>query len=238
MLLSLLKSKAFQPRYLEKSTPAWIGHLPFAYWLVLQQKPHLVVELGTHYGNSYFTFCQAVAADGLPTRCFAVDSWEGDEQAGSYGDAVYEKVTAHNAARYQGFSELLRMRFEDAAGRFKESSIDLLHIDGLHTYDAVRHDHETWMSKLAPDALVLFHDVAVEKEGFGTKRYWQELKGTYPHHMEFSHNFGLGVMAASSGPGARAASWLRRGSFRAAIVHRIFSHRGIALAVKHKQSKT
>ena len=51
-----------------------------------------MVELGTHYGTSFLGFCQAIAARGGGTRAFAVDTWEGDEHAGHYGNEVYDQL--------------------------------------------------------------------------------------------------------------------------------------------------
>ena len=172
---------------------SWAGHIPFAFWLVAQIRPKVLVELGTHTGNSYFAFCQSVAANRLSTRCHAVDTWQGDEQAGSYDDGVYAVVSEYNDAHFRDFSRLHRSTFDMAASEFENGSIDLLHIDGLHTYEAVRHDYETWSSKLSSAAVVLFHDTAVVKEGFGVRRFWAEVsKGA--RVLEFSHANGLGVL--------------------------------------------
>ncbi len=235
---SLIRTRNFHPRYVEKSTPGWIGHLPFANWLMLDQAPRLAVELGTHFGNSYFTMCQAVAELRSPSQCFAVDCWEGDAQAGSYGGTVFDQVRRHNDEHYIGFSTLLRMNFDEALGEFADGSIDLLHIDGLHTYDAVKHDFETWRPKLSERAIVLFHDIAVEKEDFGVSQFWAELKAGYPAHLEFAHNFGLGVLWARPDSQRGAPAWLRRRSPARILVKRIFSHRGIKLAVAHKSRKS
>src|SRR4051794_30116926 len=70
------------------SPSAWWQHVPFAHWIVCATAPRLLVELGTHTGVSYSAFCQAVAREGLATRCHAVDTWRGDPQAGTYGDEV------------------------------------------------------------------------------------------------------------------------------------------------------
>ena len=87
---------------------SWVGHIPFAFYLVKQHRPDTLVELGTHTGNSYFAFCQAVDMLNLPTQCFAVDTWQGDEHAGFYDDSVYEDVATYNQQNYADFSTLLR----------------------------------------------------------------------------------------------------------------------------------
>ena len=61
---------------------AWEGHVAFALFLMRELRPATFVELGTHWGDSYFAFCQAVAEYQLPTRCHAVDAWRGDPQSG------------------------------------------------------------------------------------------------------------------------------------------------------------
>jgi len=238
LFATLIATRNFRPRYVEKSTPGWIGHLPFASWLMVDRTPSLAVELGTHFGNSYFTICQTAADHRLPTRCFAIDCWEGDVQAGAYGQSVFERVRRHNEEHYAGFSTLLRMNFDEALGRFADRSVDLLHIDGLHTYDAVKHDLETWRPKLSERAIVLFHDTAVEKEGFGVARFWSELKTAHPEHLEFTHNFGLGVLWPGSSPEYRPPRWLCAGTFAQIMVKRIFIQRGIKLAVEHKSRRS
>ena len=194
----MLEAASFRP-YPFQENSAWYGHLPFASWLVKTKNPKIFVELGTHWGHSYFSFCQAVKEGHLQTRCYAVDTWKGDDHTNGYGEDVFKHVNTHNQLHYSEFSSLLRMKFDDALGGFKDGSIDLLHIDGFHTYEAVRHDFETWLPKLSPEAIVLFHDTQVRKEDFGVYKFWEELRQLFPDNIEFLHGFGLGVIQVSKG---------------------------------------
>ncbi len=186
-----IRSMFRKPRYL--NTSAWTEHIPFAFWIVEALQPRVFVELGSHYGVSYFAFCQAVEQLGLGTRCHAIDTWKGDGHAGFYGNEVYETVRAHNAENYSGFSQLLRSAFDDSLAYFADGSIDLLHIDGLHTLDAVRHDFETWLPKMSDRGVILLHDTNVRERGFGVHLLMDELRTRFPV-FEFVHCHGLGVV--------------------------------------------
>lgn len=184
-------SMFMQPRNTPES--AWLGHIPFAAWLVESMRPEILVELGTHRGASYLAFCQAVQACAAPTRCYAVDTWQGDEHAGEYGDEVFLPLLDYHQRNYADFSSLMRMRFEEAVEYFDDGTVDVLHIDGLHTYEAVRGDFETWKAKLSRRSVVLFHDINVRERGFGVWKYWDEIRSQYPS-FAFTHTHGLGVL--------------------------------------------
>ncbi|MBU1191303.1 MAG: glycosyltransferase [Gammaproteobacteria bacterium] len=173
---------------------SWHGHIPFAFSLIRLLKPSCFVELGTHKGDSYLSFCEAVDRYSHSTRCFAIDTWEGDKHAGLYGDEVLEQLRGKHDDRYGRFSTLIRATFDEALSQFPDGSVDLLHIDGLHTYEAVRHDYESWYCKLSDRGIVLFHDTTVRQEDFGVWKYWAEVSAQYPS-FEFHHSNGLGVLA-------------------------------------------
>lgn len=170
---------------------AWIGHAPFMRYLIREIKPNCFVELGTHNGFSYFVGCQTIDELQLPTKAFAVDHWSGDKHAGIFNQEVYETVVVLNK-RYESFSKLFKMTFLEARDE-TPNQIDLLHIDGLHTYDAVKEDFETWLPKMHPDGIILLHDVHVRHADFGVYKLWGELKTRF-QTMEFTGSYGLGVV--------------------------------------------
>ena len=199
--LSALLSDELDPLFWEAARPdsesAWYGHIPFAHWLVRQVRPDVLVELGTHAGVSYSAFCSTVVREGLETRCFAVDTWKGDDHTGYYDGAIYDEFTHFNNENYGTFSTLLCKTFDEALADIGDRSVDLLHIDSFHSYEAVRHDFESWLPKLSDRAVAVFHDTNEYQEGFGVWKYWAELREQYPA-FEFLHSHGLGVLCVGS----------------------------------------
>ncbi len=187
----------WMPERLAPST--WLGHIPFAFWLVTTHQPKVVVELGTHNGSSYMAFCQAIERSGFAASAYAIDTWRGDEQTGFYGEDVFADVTAYHDRRYLAFSRLVRSTFDQALDHFADGSIELLHIDGFHAYGAVKHDFDAWRPKLSDRAIVLMHDINVRERGFGVWRLWEELIVDHPH-FAFQHHHGLGVLGIGSDP--------------------------------------
>jgi O-antigen biosynthesis protein len=199
---------SFPDRLSRRPASAWIEHIPFAFALVEILRPACIVELGVFAGDSFLSFCQAVKALGLDARCYGVDHWRSDEHAGPFGPEVLDSLRRYHDPRYGSFSRLVESTFDEAAPSFPDGSVDLLHIDGYHTYEQSRHDFETWQPKLSSRAVVVFHDTNVRERGFGVGLLWQELAARFPH-FEFTHGHGLGVLlhgAEAPAPARRLAA--------------------------------
>lgn len=194
MFTPKLSSVSFRPKvFLSGAAGPWAGHLPFACDLVTALRPELIVELGVFYGDSYFGFCQAASENLVQCSCYGIDTWRGDAHGGFYGNAVFEAVSRYNEATYSSSSYLLRSTFDHAVTRFSDESIGLLHIDGFHTYDAVRHDFATWYPKVRPGGIILLHDTTVRLSDFGVWKLWEELEQQFESFM-FRNSNGLGVL--------------------------------------------
>lgn len=195
-------AQRLQPKLL--ASPWWIGHIPFAFELVARLRPRTIVELGTYSGSSFAAFCQALEAAGVEGRCHGIDLWEGDIHMGKFDDSLYEGIAAYVAQNHPATGVLVRKDFNAASADFADGSVDLLHIDGTHTYEAVSNDFHTWRPKLSARSVVLFHDVNVTVENvgqpalkFGVRRFFDEVKAAYPH-FEFAHCYGLGVLVTGN----------------------------------------
>ena len=160
----------------------WRDHRLFADWLIRRKEPETVVDLGVDYG--YSTFCFALPGIG---HVYGIDSFEGDEHAGvkkTYDFVLKKKdeLELDNVTFIKGF-------FDDVVKTWNKQ-IDILHIDGLHTYEAVKNDFEKWTPFLKENGVILMHDTMVE--GFGVKDFFKEI--TLPK-TNFKHCNGLGVVS-------------------------------------------
>lgn len=189
----------FHKDYMDFFSP-WAGHIHFAFDLIANLQPKTVVELGTYKGTSFFSFCEAVKELKLGTILYAIDTWKGDSQTGFYDDTVFDFF---GSIQKKYFSEVsarfVRKDFNNAITDFADKSIDILHIDGDHTFDAVKNDYLKWRGKVSPNGVILFHDTKVGS--YGVWNVWEELvkkeekEATF---LEFKHSNGLGAVFRSA----------------------------------------
>ena len=183
----------------------WAGHRAFAYDYVMYRRPSCIVELGSHYGCSAFAFLQAMKDGGITGSFYAVDTWQGDSfTKNDYREDICGKYKEIQDACFSGQdsssgpdAHMLRMTFDEASRLFADASIDLLHIDGSHLYEDVKHDFLTWKSKVRREGAIFFHDIAEEEmfgEVLGSHVFWKELKAEYSLTLEFPFSLGLGVL--------------------------------------------
>ena len=152
----------------------------------------------------------------------------GDPQCGFYGPDILADLKNHHDQRYAAFSELKQKPFDEAREDFADGSIDLLHIDGYHTYEAVKHDFENWLPKLSRRGVVLLHDTNVKWADYGVWRLWEEISARYPT-FEFFHSYGLGVVLVGQECPEAVQQICRPDSARAAFLRYFFSQAGLRL---------
>ncbi|WP_448263237.1 class I SAM-dependent methyltransferase [Microbacterium aurum] len=178
-------------------TSAWVTHAPFASWLIDALRPQSIAELGTHMGYSCFVFAEAVKRLRLPTTVSALDSWEGDDHAGFYGEDVFEEVQRIAESDYPESVKLVRGYFNDSRTLFADASIDLLHIDGRHAYADALEDYTQWLGTVREGGVILFHDIAERDHGFGVWKLWDEIAEP-GRSFTFHHGHGLGVLGVGN----------------------------------------
>lgn len=170
---------------------AWYGHTPFLRYIIREVRPRTFVELGTHHGHSFFSACNAIKQFDIGCLAYAIDTWKGDEHSGFYGEDIFANFNMR-VSRYP-FANTIRDTFDSASNIFDNGFIDLLHIDGLHTYNAVKNDFYRWLPKLSKKGILLLHDIFVLGNDFGVNLFWKELKQSFST-IEFTHSYGLGVV--------------------------------------------
>ena len=163
---------------------AWTDHINFAQWIVEKKNPDVIVDLGVDY--AYSTFCFALPKIG---HVYGIDSFEGDGHTGTrntydYVNEIKNQLNFNNITFIKGY-------FDDIAKDW-DKKIDILHIDGFHSYEAVKNDYETWSKFVKDDGIILFHDTCVDNPDFGVKRFFDELQ--LPK-LNFTCSYGLGVVS-------------------------------------------
>ena len=113
-----------------------------------------IVELGSYAGKSTSIIAHVVQSyDG---KFITVDDFSTEDT---------REELKRNVERVGGKYELLDMKSDDAVKLFQDESIEMLFIDTVHTYDAVKKDCDLWIPKVKKGFPIFFHDYCSKYEG-------------------------------------------------------------------------
>lgn len=163
-----------------------------------------IVEIGSWKGRS--TTWLASGARLAGRRVYAVDPHRHsreDPRATTLDEFVGN--LARNALA--DVVEPLIMTSEEAAARIA-GPVELLFIDGDHSYEAVQRDAELWLPRLTDGGLVMFHDVATAAYT-GPRRVVREMVCRNPRFHFIGRVGSMVVARRTVRRGPRAALWGR-----------------------------
>lgn len=115
-------------------------------------KDRIYLEIGSYKGRS--TICAAEVAQ----QVYAVDTFKAKKD----GQTQHERFTTldefeQNISGYKNIKYYVGESTK-IADEFKEHSIDIIFIDGMHDYESVISDKENWWPKLKVGGYMIFHD--------------------------------------------------------------------------------
>ncbi len=130
----------------------------FLYWLARRVPPGgLALEVGSFKGKS-----SGFLAAGLPTgaRLACVDTWQNDAMPyDARGDVLAEFKA--NLRAYEDRVEICRGRSSAVAAGWHRP-IDLLFVDGEHSYEGCSGDLKAWTRFVSPGGWIALHDSSEE----------------------------------------------------------------------------
>lgn len=161
--------------------------------LVREARPERIMEIGTAKGATLLCWCRIASK-----HVISVDL-EGGIHGGGYPPAKQKLYREFTSGRpgvrldlFQENSQIMatRQKVEAVLGGEK---LDVLFIDGDHSYAGVRKDFDLWSPLVRQGGIVMFHDILPHTSVAHCEvdRLWNELKSQH-RHLEFVHDSGQG----------------------------------------------
>ena len=148
-------SPLFLMRYVEWLTP----YYSFLYLVSREFKPKVTVEIGTSWGFGV-THLALGSPEGM---VYTIDS--SLEFANIFTSSTYYHEL-NNVKVILGDSS-------EVVSRFENNSVDLLFIDGDHTYVGAKEDYGNYFPKVREGGIILIDDIDFTDD---MRRFWEEIK--------------------------------------------------------------
>ena len=139
-----------------------------AHYVMALKAGSIIVEIGTGWGGSASIFTRIPSH--LGTMLYTVDNGSNFERFGPRDGRSYKEFIEERFRMYGSLDKLNWIRGDSKTLNW-ELPIDVLFIDGAHTYEGVRGDIENMVPHVVPGGVVIFHDYHME----GVKRAVDEF---------------------------------------------------------------
>jgi len=161
--------------------------------LVSERELNVVLEIGTAHGGTYWTWCRLAT----PTAHLVSIDLPGNDEWSSRVRS-YPRPTQTQTLIRADSHDPQTVRSVDGL----RASVDLLFLDGDHSYEGVRSDFENYAPLVRPGGLIAFHDVvATENRSCQVDRLWTQLRDLYDAREiidvandPMSGRYGIGVL--------------------------------------------
>ena len=154
-----------------KKTCSWFGSYGIVPHLAQMVEAENILEIGVAYGYHADFLCTVLPniqymgvdpylADYDPDDIFSKDVERlFDEKDPQQAMERLFNVVQSNLQKFDGRAKLLREKSWDAAKRFEDHSLDLVYIDGDHTYQGVVKDLASWFPKIRKGGMICGDDI-------------------------------------------------------------------------------
>jgi cephalosporin hydroxylase len=157
------------------------GELTELLAIVAELRPRRVVEIGTFHGGTLWSFCQLATSDAV---LVSVDLPGGDF-GGGYDEAQSRRFRNFCCHEQRVVTLPLDSHdpatVEDVRRELGGEPVDLLFVDGDHTYEGVKRDFELYSPLVRSGGVVAFHDILPDSdwERSEVDRLWAEVREAY-----------------------------------------------------------
>lgn len=148
--------------------------------IIKKEKPKYILEIGTSLGGTLFLFSRIATEDAI---IISVDLPFG-EFGGGYSTA---RIPLYNSFKSKNQKIILirgnshnEITLEKVRNILNKKKIDLLFIDGDHTYKGVKKDFEMYSKLVKKGGMIALHDIIKCKvERCNVNLFWDEIKSKY-----------------------------------------------------------
>lgn len=152
---------------LKKAFPALKKAFQITSHLTLQERSQLylltknrnrIIEIGSYIGASACCFGAAIKSRADRGQIYCIDTWNNDAMTEGNRDTWQE--FQNNTVDYKEYIVPVRGFSTDVIGQVATyvKSVDLLFIDGEHSYEGVKADWNAYNGFLKTGSIVVFHD--------------------------------------------------------------------------------